>query len=300
MSIQPSSNNSGFTLIESMISAVLIGLVLLGMASVYMFATNQFQTIVRKNAIEEEIMWITYYLKGMLSQSDSLNVTHHIDTDFTEAAGNNATLDTSTIIKEYICNGCDSCGDHVCFTTPDPEAIAVFNRQTGYPDSGSLGGVEEMKYEASAIFFEAPRIESGGKLHIVYGGDERSGLSDNSGKVIYEIKSRTPTATDIRRFEKSIAFDNIVRFNFESSQAGGSNRAAGASITFTSRYYLTNHPRDKHTYCFNSRESACITRDPYWDIESSININFKNNHVGDLTNDRGKLYFYKMIKPPSA
>ena len=296
------SRNSGFGFIELIISTALIALVLLAMSSIYLFAVDQFHTIVRKNALEEDIMMITYYLKSMLSQSDSLNVTHHIDTRYRENRFNRATLDTSTIVKEFICNGCNSCGENRCSTgNDDPVALAIFSRQTGYLEDLSIGGVDDIEYSASAFFLEPPILDKPGRLHIVYAGTRSPSYDDNTGKTMHEIKSRTgwtPTDTDLRRFERSMVFDNIISFNFEASQVGGSLRASSVSVSFALRHYKKHPPKHRHTYCSHQFEPGCSTRDAFWDIESSVNINLKNNHVGDLTNDRGKLYFYKMIKPP--
>lgn len=293
---------AGFSLVELLISSALIALVLLAMSSIYLFAVNQFQTIVRKSKLEQDIMMITYYLKSMLSQSDTLNVVHHIDTRYTATSVNDATLDSSTVIQEYICNGCNSCGENRCVTGNDePDALAIFARQTGYNDDIFNGGVSDdgIKYSASAIFFEPPTLEKPGRLHIVYDGDS-TGSQDSSGKEVYTINERTPTENDLRRYEKSMVFDNIVTFNFESSKVGGSLRATGISVSFTMRNYRNYPPKDKYTYCSHDFEPGCQTNDVYWDIEGRVSVNMKNNHVGDLTDDRGRLYFYKMIKPPSV
>ncbi|MES2769237.1 MAG: hypothetical protein V4596_08830 [Bdellovibrionota bacterium] len=312
-------NNKGLSLIELMVTTMIGIIVSMGIASVFVFAMEQFTILVEKNAAEESVLMSTYNLRNYLSQAVDLNVVDSIDNAAVIALNGGGQLDF------------------------DFELLVPAQSEIGDADSGEFARFAVFNREAGTYNIGAGSMPNGGSqmrpTGIFVKDTDVNGLNPDaqSGALVFDTNSTTgnmiPGPSDF-------VHSRLHNFRVQRIAAGAANCPGGYAIevvvnsgaanngtllpclgaawgggtpgerykikTLTvevwTRYFKTS---DKSSWNYRAPVGGAATA-PYRDIVQTVKINFKNNvlttesltgEAGAEERVHGSLYFYDYIMP---
>lgn len=300
-------NNKGVTLVELLVTAAIGIFVSMGIASVFVFAMQQFTILVEKNAAEENALQITYYLRQYLSQAVDVNAVTAVGAALPGGTGQ-IDVNFRLLDQNFSGVGAADSGEFVRF--------AVFNREAGTYNNAAggmpMGGSDLRK---TAIFIKDTSPAS-------------SFPDASSGAVVFDFNTETgvivPEASDL--FYSRIHDFQVQRVNCPGAgglaaevveeasgrlwpclpagwaPAGGvTYKIKTITVVIATRYFKS---ATKGDWNYRAPVGGAPTA-PYRDIVQTVKINFKNNSltqnslVGRGSEERvhGSLYFYDYIMP---
>ncbi len=299
------------TLIE-LIVTIAIGLIVsAGIASVFVFAMQQFTILVEKNQAEENALLMNYYLRRFLSQAVDMNAMSAIDTSLLGSGSGQIDINFELLNPSQA--GIAS-GDTGAFTR-----FAIFNREAALYNTGAnqlpAGGSD---IRQTGIFLRDTNSQANAILP-----------DESSGAIIFDIHTdpaspMVPSANDM--FLTRLHNFRVQRVNCNGSNgfavevvnyangnilkclpsgwapAGGRFRVKTITVETVTRYF-----RSANKGMWNYRAPiGGPPAAPYRDIIQTIKINMKNNGLTDqsLTGRSGReervfgsVYFYDYFIP---
>lgn len=284
--------SDGFSLIEVVVAVGIGGIISSVVATIFVFAVEQFTVLVEQNAAEESLLWASYTTRAFLGQAVDLKVTSGsaIDPDITPT-------ESGRILSQY--SSTDA------FRIGNTAAVAVFGREnmTGVSTNAMTSDIY-----ASAVFVFSPPITPTGSSAAPVGG------------AIY-FDPGAPVSATMSATQNDVWFDRISEFRIEdvecvtdvgTAQGSACNgwTAKSATIVIKARYFKTAR-RNRWIWQQMSVIPAGTDVGPFRDVEMSIKVGFRNNlllggtsgpqsRVGMEGQERlhGGLYFFRMTLPP--
>ena len=283
---------SGFTLLELMIAALLSSFLALAISSVMIFSVEWFDVLVQQQKTEEQMLWTSYHLRSYLSQAVNIQ---------TKNTGPSCHIDQSDIgnlqDQGFIIPGPCTNSDF-----PNIALVAIFPREQSFKYS-------TVDLFHTSIFYQKPTQNTSGTLSIGIG--ERTGSNNyihtfnSSDNITY----RGLSGFEIRILPMDAA--NICQRGTTVSCSGSKPMAKMAQIILRFRYFLFTDGDSgvRHDYTADIRTISAR------DLTSTIDINFHNNTMikcqnmttgcNSNSNSTGKervlggIYLYKVVLPPT-
>lgn len=266
----------GFSLIEVMIAAGIGTIVSAGIATVFIFALEQFTVLVEQNATEESLLWAAYNTRAYLSQAVDIRVQ---DPPMPMPLNVGAAPNYGRILRQF---------DSTTVGAGTFNLIAGFQREVG---DGSGGGASI--FRATSIWLVTPSATAVGNSQQPWGG------------ILFFSEGGAPGLGDLW-------FDRISYFALQDVECTDPNPALcngfpikSATVVIRARYFKTVK-KDQWFYRTSNPMPAGIGG--YRDIEMTVKVGFRNNillgagqsRVGGTTAERlhGGLYFFRMPLPP--
>lgn len=256
------ANHSGFSLIEMLVSAGLIGFVVLIAAGVYLHIQKEVEIVKASARLEEDLIRASYTLKLYISQA--------VDLRFSPAPIAQTASNLSTgVVTQFS----DSQNLNV---TPDPvEVLAVFYRED---QNRELQAGLQSAFSRTALFYQKPTARSPGILYLDMGVEPL--LSPTRGDQIFgdiidlEISPQLPTGV---------------------APAAGA-RVSSIEIQIVMRKPLAGSPLDWR-WC-NDRMRALLGaactdgNQAFRDIRKTIRIPLRDNLLRDDVRTSNRIYEY--------
>jgi hypothetical protein len=321
-------NDKGFSLIELMITTAIGIIVSLGIASVFIFAMEQFTILVEKNEAETSVLNTAYYLRSYLSQGIDVYAVNNVAptgyVPFACVLPNCNTAGAGQMDANFellVPASWGGAGDVGAFSV-----FAAFNREAGryntstnsMPNTGSVmqtTGIFARDTDANAI---DPENMSGA---LVFDHNSNGGLifPDPSDLVFtrlhnFRIQRLPATATTC---PGGYAVEVVIQSTGNNNgqvlsclpaagwpAANTSYRVKTVSLEIFTRSFKS---MPKSTWNYRSPVGGAPTAS-YIDIASTVKVNFKDNTLtsssltGGNTAQRvfGSLYFFDYITPGSG
>lgn len=268
-------------MIELSIATAIGGLISLIVASVFIYAMEQFSILVEHNTAEENLLWSAYQTRSMLSQAVDLRVY-------------NGDIPSNGNTNGWIRARYDS-----ALQSGQTTALAVFARENQF--SGNLSNLV-----STGIFAVAPTslpsggadgAPIGGVMYFDPGREGNGVLSSTPDDVWFDRFSRI----EIREVEcttpSGSSTDPVV------CAAGGGQPAKSAVIVIKVRNFRTSN-RGQWVWQEPSAVTPGTTVGPYEESEMIIKVGFRNNVLGQskvagtgVDRLHGGLYFFRMPLP---
>lgn len=314
-------NSKGVSLVELMMTVTIGVIVSLGIASVFVFAMQQFVMLVEKNAAEESALQSAFYLRQYLSQAVELNAVNAINASNWTCPGSAGcgVIDVNfRLLDENASGPVQANPDQGNFTR-----FAVFNREVAFFRTGIDGipdGVGNL--QPTAIFVKDTRSASIGFPDASSGGLVFSYNREYAGGSFNIV----PQASDlflsrlhdfrVQRVDCNGAADGLAVevVNAETGElrkclprnwaqpAGQAMRIKTITLEVVTRYFKTATKSDWN-YRFPEGGGSA---GPYRDIVQTVKINFKNNVLTEVSRVgqsggpervHGSLYFFDYLVP---
>ena len=256
---------SGQTLIQMMIGVAIGAIVALGGASVLVFAIDQFQILVRKNQVEEDILWASYHSRTIMQQAVDLLTIR--GTSVIPANPGNGMIRGEDRIGIY-----DS-GTYASDGTWD--TLAIFFREGGDEINGS-------RLFPTGVFFRRPNGRQSGRLAIDLG--TAPGPLTGGGA--------------------SLTFDGLTQVRLRvNSVAGENSPAREAVMTLSFRYWSSNRIND-YNFC-PAGPGCTPNLTGRTDRNFDVRIGFRNNELmatsllgtGEKERLHGTMYYFPFRRP---
>lgn len=314
--------NRGITLIELTVTAAVGVIVTLGIASVFIFAMQQFTILVEKNTAEENSIQIAYYLKKYLSQAVDINAVDSVDPVFASTGNGTGQIDVNfeLMIPSSTGIGAADTGEFARLATFNREA-AIFNTNTnkltdinGNPSGGSSIRTTGIFIKDTQVDGAIPDAQSGAVVFDVNsdGAMMMPSVSDLYFTRLHNLRvQRTPCpgadgyAVEVV-INSAFADNGVTLTCLPAGWAPSPGRTYKIkTITFETfvRYFRSSI---KSNWNYRAGDDGVPTDAPYRDLVQTVKINFKNNllttnsltgPVGAEERVHGSLYFYDYIIP---
>jgi prepilin-type N-terminal cleavage/methylation domain-containing protein len=313
-------NNKGFSLIELMITSAIGVIVSLAIASVFIFAMEQFTVLVESNTAQENNLMITYYLRTFLSQAvDVYAETNVVNAGLPAGAGQIDINFELLTPGSWVGAAGGNVGEYGKF--------AIFNRETANYNNttNSLNSlnpaIPSSVMQSTGIFVRDTDINA-------------INPDGQSGAVVFDFNTVggpiIPSASDI-------VMNRVHNFRIQRIAAGATscpngyavevvNAATGTPLSclpagwgpgglavykvktvtleVTTRYFKTL-PKTDWNYRYPVGGGATAV---FRDIVQTVKLNLKDNllttkgktgAVGDEERVHGSLYFFNYLLPPT-
>lgn len=301
-------NSKGVTLVELMATAAIGAIVSMGIASVFIFAMQQFTVLVEKNAAEENALQITYYLRQYLSQAVDVNAVTAVGSS---VAGGTGQIDVNFRLLDTAFSGIGA---------PDTgqfARFAIFNREAGsYNVASNAIPTAGSDMRPTGIFIRDTNT------------NQNTFPDASSGAVVFDFNTDSgvliPQPNDL-------FFSRIHDFQVQRVNCSGAGGYAAEVVREDTGQILTCLPAGwtpganewkikTITLVVHTRYFKTATKGdwnyrapvgggafgPYRDIVQTVKINFKNNTLtenslvggaGEEERVHGSLYFYDYMLP---
>jgi hypothetical protein len=261
-------SQKGMTLIEIMIASGISIVVSMGIAGIYIFAVQQFTILVNMNTAQENVLWLAYHTKSLMSQAVNLQ----------DVEG--CTPDPSSIW------GCIP--DRTTTNAGTQVTVAAFQREWSVGWDGS-GNTIPSELVPTAIFFQQPSATVDGRIFL--------DINTPVGGLI------TPGNDDIV-YDRVVQYD----LNTNIEPIYGFNQATGVEVTIATRYHRTTDELRMRWCTPSPGAPApgvgsCTDGAAASDITMRFNVGLRNNHALEKTPSNqprsihGGIYYYRFIPP---
>lgn len=304
-------NNKGVSLIELLVT-VAIGLVVSGgIASVFVFAMQQFTILVEKNQAEEDSLRMNFYLRRYLSQAVDLNAVTTISTG--AFGGGTGQIDVDFELLVPSSSDMAGAGDSGAFAR-----FAIFNREAALFSTGTNqlpAAGSEMRQ--TGIFLKdtdadapTPDRRAGAMIFDIgtpHGSQMVPNVSDVFLTRLHNFRVQRVVCNGVGG-GYAVEVVNYATGHIEkclsSTWAPGGQTFKVKTITLETftRYFKTSN---KDSWNFRAPVGGGNVG-PYYDLVQTIKINFKNNALtnqsltsGPNKEERvhGSVYFYDFFIP---
>ncbi|MCB0348129.1 MAG: hypothetical protein KDD37_04800 [Bdellovibrionales bacterium] len=263
------------TLIEIMVASGLSVVVSMGIAGIYIFAIQQFTILVNMNTAQENVLWMAYHTKNVMSQAVNL-----VDPVSLNPPSPKCVVSVGAI------NGCIP--DFTTTTNTGGAAVisnvASFQREwsTGFNAAGVSIPSELLP---TTIFLELPRPNTEGRIYF--------DLNTTPGTVM------TAGLDDIS-YGQVVKYD--LRVNVESIY--GTFQFTGVDVDMATRYHRSSS--DNKRWCVplpNDATGGCIDGVASSDVSMRFSVGLRNNKAlvktaaGQSRSIHGGVYYYRFIPP---
>lgn len=295
-------------------------MVTLGIASVFIFAMQQFTMLVEKNNAEESSLNITFYLRKFLSQAVELNAVTDINPAYLTGAGagqGQIDVNFDLMIPSAAGIGTGDTGEFARF--------AVFNRESAMYSSNANGLIDSNGNPTGGSYLRPTAIfvkdtDSNGinpdaksaSLVIDYNSDGAAMTPTPNDLNFYRLHNIRVQRVDCNGVANGYAVEVVVMSTGTlltclppgwAPTAGLDYRIKTITLETTVRYFKT---ATKGDWNYRAGDAGVVATAPYRDIVQTIKFNFKDNVLtkqsltgaaGDEERVHGSLYFYDYVIP---
>tara|TARA_B100001248_G_C27399360_1_gene468693 strand:- start:7990 stop:8796 length:807 start_codon:yes stop_codon:yes gene_type:complete len=263
------------TLIEIVIASGISLIVSMAIASIYIYAVEQFVIMVEMNEAQENALWLSYHTKSSYMQA--------IDLDDLAATG-------ASFLVPHTTTTAPAMG-----AAPDPANISgstrwrllsTFQREWGNGIPGDPNEQELLQTQVSMILPSQDRDEFGQGI-VFFDMFTPDGLTPNPG------------------FD-DLFYDKVVQYdigNLRSAGTGPNVRTESADFIITTRYHRSSQPLE-WMWCSPNDPCAAAPNDAGWfDIRYDFNVTFRNNRAldddenGNPLSAHGGIYYFRFVPP---
>lgn len=272
-------NNQGMTLIELMIASGISLVVSLGISGIFIYTVQQFTIMVEMNKAQENLLWMAYHSKSVLSQAVA------IDGDATDPVFQAIDGEVNDVNAAPIGNGATATAgsDANSFDLASGRRVLVadFFREWGTNSSNLL---------QTQIVYQRP-------------------TPSEEGIVFFDVN--TPNGQAMTADFGDIFYDKVVQYDVQTlstTLADGSNQMESAQINITTRYHKSTD-QTRWNWCVPSlacaNGSSSGNDASFVDLSMSLSVGFRNNRAmeKDASNKslgiHGGIYYYR-FQPPTV
>jgi prepilin-type N-terminal cleavage/methylation domain-containing protein len=288
-----SLNNKGFTLVEIMVTALLVAIMTLTISSVMLSNQKNFKNFQNNQVALNEISRLNYYMQKYFSQA--INIRYHGNVDL----DTHSTLDTDYTgrLRLYDSTSFAMVASTNSGFATNIETLAL----TVMENKNSALNQSDSSLATLGLFFQRPTAQTFGQLHI----------QKASGSSVYSGVDLSPGTTDANQtastFERLVEA-HVVRVYPEGAVAG--NKITAADFRFVTRSFVDPDENTWH-WCPSNITSTACPKISVNDHEELITVTFKNNLIDDSyganvintttstsgtpgTRTLGPIYFFQM------
>lgn len=246
----------------------------LGISSIFVFALTQFRYIVSMNQAQENVLWLAYHTRNVMSQA--IDIRTNCAVGGSTGCIINHTMSSHPGIPALVTAG-----------VRNESIVGWFNREWGVTSSQIF----------STAIVAIPPVNS------------QAGMVPMSGMVIFDLYSRFDTATasaPIVPGLEDIWFDGVVRYDIDASSFNTpGNYLSSVNVTITTRYHKTLSAEDMN-WCppdqVGNAGIGCGQTGQYRDLTEEVSVGLRNNFQhwaagSDAEGIHGKLYYFRYLPP---
>jgi len=286
-------NNKGFTLVEIMVTALLVAIMTLAISSVMLSNQKNFKSFQDNQVSLSEIARLSYYMQRYFSQSiniryfGSADLDSHntLDTDYT---GRLRTYDS----RDYAIRATSESG-----LAANIETLALTimeNKNSALNQTGS-------RLATLGMYFQRPTAQTYGQLYI-------QKASSNNVHAGVDLRPGVTNADQTASVFQRLVEAQVLRVYPEGASAG--NKITAADFRFVARSFV-DPDENTWNWCPANITSTACPKISVNDHEELITVTFKNNLIDDSygsnvvntttnssgtagTRTLGPIYFFQM------